>query len=1007
MAVVLSSMIAAGLTGAVITSLSVASSTTDQISDTTDAALVSSFLVRDAQAAGATDPTTATRDPSLGVTTDPAAVAWVGCAQPTPFLVRFSWNDRTSAPLAPAALLSASASAATRVVSYYYLDTTNAQLTRRLCKSATTVDVVLARHLTSATATCDTVCTGSPSSVSLALQGSGLRAPWSYTLKASLRNDVQAAPTTANSPPVPLLTLGAGATLPCPNLTLAGTGGTKVIGDVLVDASCGAAPISGNQALLDPNGTTNTIVGIADPFASRVPPAAACTGTNPGTIGVSATRDTVTAYPQTVVIAADAVFQPGRYVFCNGLAINDGSVTGTDVLLYVPTGAVSVGAAATVDLGGRGPGSDASVLLWVATPGVTIPISGGGHVSTLRGVVYAPTSTVVLSSAIAVNVGGIVARDVTVSGTGQARIGLPLARLSVTPTVLPAGQVGLPSTPTTLTASGGIAPYRWCGPGVATSCVVPFTTTGLASGFVIDASTGVLTGTPTSAGTLALTVTVFDATAQAGSFDLVATIAPPLSVVWPASLPDGTVGVAYTAAAPTASGGTTPYGWAATGLPTGLSISASTGTVSGTPATAGSFTVTISVTDARGASQSKTYPLTVTAGSTGCPPTIVGWLGEYFTNPNLQGNDAKLCRDDPAVNFDWGSSSPGGKIPKNNFSVRWTRTQPFAAGTYTFAMGSDAGSRLYVDGVLVLNSWYDQTYPNPQPTVAVFLADGSHTVVMEYYAGKGSNRATLTWAASTPAACAVAPTGWLGQYFSNVSLTSPPAACRDDASITFDWGSGAPMTGLPVDNFSVRWTRTQTYNAGTYTFTLGTDDGGRLYVDGALLINRWVDQGYPTPQPTASKVLSAGSHKVVVEYYERGGSAKATLVVKPTGVTATSAVKQNMRTSGEEDINVTTSSTASPITALTLTIVVAQNPGGASLPTFFTSFVGLTQSTSTAGGFITFTTTLSPGMTIPPGSTGTIAAQFVLNNTPHPTTGDTWTLTTTTALGTATLTGTF
>ena len=120
--VVIGSMIAAGVAGAVVTSLSVASATTDQISDTSDAALVSSFLVRDAQSAGATDPATALRDPSLGVTTDPAAVAWAGCAQPATFVVRLSWNDRTVAPLAPAVLLSASASAATRVVSYYYLD---------------------------------------------------------------------------------------------------------------------------------------------------------------------------------------------------------------------------------------------------------------------------------------------------------------------------------------------------------------------------------------------------------------------------------------------------------------------------------------------------------------------------------------------------------------------------------------------------------------------------------------------------------------------------------------------------------------------------------------------------------------------------------------------------------------------------------------------------------------------------------------------------------------------
>jgi len=321
-------------------------------------------------------------------------------------------------------------------------------------------------------------------------------------------------------------------------------------------------------------------------------------------------------------------------------------------------------------------------------------------------------------------------------------------------------------------------------------------------------------------------------------------------------------------------------------------------------------------------------------------------------------------------------------------------------------MGSDAGSRLYVDGTLVLNKWTVHSYPSTLPTVALFLADGSHTVVMEYFENSGTARATLTWAASTPAACSVTPTGWAGEYFSNVSLTGLPAACRDDAAINFDWGGGAPMTGLPVDNFSVRWTRTQTYNAGTYTFTLGTDDGGRLYVDGSLLIDQWVDQGYPTPQPSASKVLSKGSHTVIVEYYERGGLAQATLVVTsaPNGVTAEPSVSGDQRFYAAETITV---SISTPVTALTLTVVVAQNPGGAHNRRYFET-IGrgwLSQSAAASGSIITFTTTLKAGSTMTVG--GDIVAQFDLNGTFHPTAGDTWTLTTTDSVGTATLTGTF
>ena len=75
----------------------------------------------------------------------------------------------------------------------------------------------------------------------------------------------------------------------------------------------------------------------------------------------------------------------------------------------------------------------------------------------------------------------------------------------------------------------------------------------------------------------------------------------------------------------------------------------------------------------------------------------------------------------------------------------------------------------------------------------------------------------------------------------------------------------------------MRWTRAQLFAAGTYTFVLGTDDGGRLYIDGVLVIDRWVDQSYPSPAPSTQQTLTAGLHTIVVEYYESGGLSRALL----------------------------------------------------------------------------------------------------------------------------------
>jgi Putative Ig domain/Subtilase family len=67
-----------------------------------------------------------------------------------------------------------------------------------------------------------------------------------------------------------------------------------------------------------------------------------------------------------------------------------------------------------------------------------------------------------------------------------------------------------------------------------------------------------------------------------------------------------------------ASGGTTPYTWSASGLPAGLSISSSTGLITGSPTTAGTSNVTVTVTDAASKTGTASFTWTVTTGGGGC-----------------------------------------------------------------------------------------------------------------------------------------------------------------------------------------------------------------------------------------------------------------------------------------------------------------------------------------------------------------------------------------------------
>jgi hypothetical protein len=172
--------------------------------------------------------------------------------------------------------------------------------------------------------------------------------------------------------------------------------------------------------------------------------------------------------------------------------------------------------------------------------------------------------------------------------------------LAITTTSLPSGTVGLAYSGA-VAATGGTTPYTW-------------SATGLPAGLGINASTGAITGTPTAAGTSTAMVKVTDAANNTATASLSVTIAPavtPLGVTT-TSLPNGVVGKPYSATL-SATGGTPPYTWSDPPLPAGLTLNASTGAITGTPTTAGTFIVTITVTDSVGGTASASLFLTVSS----------------------------------------------------------------------------------------------------------------------------------------------------------------------------------------------------------------------------------------------------------------------------------------------------------------------------------------------------------------------------------------------------------
>ncbi len=239
------------------------------------------------------------------------------------------------------------------------------------------------------------------------------------------------------------------------------------------------------------------------------------------------------------------------------------------------------------------------------------------------------------------------------------------------------------------------------------------------------------------------------------------------------------------------------------------------------------------------------------------------WRAEYFNNVDLSGAPT-VVRNDSVVSFDWGFGSPAPAIQVDNFSARWTRTLNFSAGVYRFHTRTDDGLRLWVDGALVINRWYDQS---PTTHVAeIYLADGPHYIQMEYYERFLGAVAMLSWERADQFP------DWKAEYYNNPDLQGSPVLVRNEPSINYNWGVGSPASGLvPSDNFSARWTRMAFFESADYTFRIRSDDGARVWVDNDLVIDNWRDGDSGWIQ--ADRNIPGGLHQLRVEYYERTGNA--------------------------------------------------------------------------------------------------------------------------------------
>jgi beta-glucosidase len=119
-------------------------------------------------------------------------------------------------------------------------------------------------------------------------------------------------------------------------------------------------------------------------------------------------------------------------------------------------------------------------------------------------------------------------------------------------------------------------------------------------------------------------------------------------------------------------------------------------------------------------------------------------------------------------------------------------------------------------------------------------------------------------------------TGMKGEYFDNMKLSGKPIVTRVDSTINFSFGTNSPVYGVPADQFSVRWTGKITPPDTVYHVGTSCDDGSRLYINGKLIIDDWIEHG-EKPISAECKLLPGKEYDVVFEYFDNSLGATARL----------------------------------------------------------------------------------------------------------------------------------
>jgi len=376
----------------------------------------------------------------------------------------------------------------------------------------------------------------------------------------------------------------------------------------------------------------------------------------------------------------------------------------------------------------------------------------------------------------------------------------------------------------------------------ATNNPTSYSATALPGGLTINTSTGVISGTPTTAATSTVTVSAINS-GGTGTKAVTITIAPAVPgvpVISSAPTVNGTVGTAFTYTI-TATGTPTSYAIGGT-LPAGLTFSGNT--ISGMPAITGTFTDTVKATNASGTGK---QVITITIISINIPvitgaPTASGTVGTAF-NYNITGTNNPtsfaVTGTLPAGITVSGATISGIPTAAGTFVTTIKATNAGGTGTATLTISIGTA------GTCTIPAWNAAT----QYVGSSVVSRGGNQYTAKWWT-QGEDPLLKSgqydvWQLNGPCgggAVNVNPTIAINSPVNNASFTAPAniviAATATDADGTVakvDFYNGSTLLGtVTAAPYNFTWSNVA---AGSYTITAkATDNAGGTTASAAITI---------------------------------------------------------------------------------------------------------------------------------------------------------------------------